>query len=500
MIGDTLALGRHTLTSKSEDMAMKPNILIFMTDQQRGDSISPYGKAKTPNLDKFCHEGIVFSEAYTASPHCCPSRATFFSGLYPSQHGVWNNVSIGNAISRGLYDGVRLWSEDMKDAGYDLYFHGKWHVSSLEGPEHRGFQVAGATEPRKTYQHARPSTAEWKGYDRIASGSRERKEGEIIRAGYPSYIHYGTEDNPFNDDNVVNEAIDGIRNRKAGSPWVRYVGTLGPHDPYFVPQKYLDMYSLDDMKLPDSFNDKMLDKPAFYRKTRDRFDRLSEQEHKEATRHYLAFCTYEDALFGRIIEALDQSGEADNTLVIYTSDHGDYMGEHGLWTKGLPCFRGAYHVPLAMRWPTGLVQPARVENAFVTLADFAPTFLELAEVGEERSFSGMSLVPFLRNEQPAEWRDAVFTQTNGNEQYGIQRSIMTKEWKLVHNGFDYEELYDLHNDPGETRNLYGDPQYDEVVKTLFTRLWGFARSVDDVCVNAYIMTALAPHGPGVIYD
>lgn len=176
------------------------------------------------------------------------------------------------------------------------------------------------------------------------------------------------------------------------------------------------------------------------------------------------------------------------------------MAEHGLWCKGLPCFKGAYHIPLAMRWPKGLVQPGRVEESFVNLADFAPTFLELAGIYTKREFAGNSLVPFIKNQKPQTWRDAIFTQSNGNELYGIQRSVMTKEWKFTYNGFDYEELYDLFQDPKECRNLFGDPAYDQVVKDLSKRIWTFSRSVDDVCINPYIMVGLAPYGPGIAYE
>lgn len=486
-------------TEQGDESMDTPNILIFMTDQQRGDTAPPYGRAKTPHLDAFCRQGLAFSEAFTVAPHCCPSRATFFSGLYPSQHGVWNNVNVGNALSRGLYDGVRLWSEDLSDAGYEMYFHGKWHVSSLEMPEHRGFSYTFGTSSfaRKPYRHEKPSTAEWKEYDALVERADGRREGEIVREGYPTYLHYGTKENPFNDGGVVADAIRVIRERPKGKPWCQYIGTLGPHDPYFVPQKYLDMYSIDDIALPDSFYDDMKEQPAMYRKVKAMFGRLSEREHREAIRHYLAFCTYEDALFGQVLEALEQSGEADNTLVMYLSDHGDYMAEHGLWCKGLPCFRGAYHIPLAIRWSKGLRNPGRVSDAFVNLADLAPTILEAAGLRTDRAFAGESLMPFVRDERPERWRDAVFTQSNGNELYGIQRSVMTKEWKFVYNGFDYEELYDLTRDPEERHNVFGRPEYDEVVRAMSKRLWAFAREADDVCINPYIMVGLAPYGPGV---
>jgi arylsulfatase A-like enzyme len=487
----------------------QPNILIFMTDQQRGDSVPPYSRAQTPNLDRFCKEGVTFSKAFTIAPHCCPSRATFFSGLYPSQHGVWNNVNVGNTLSRGLYNGVKLWSEDFHEAGYRMYYSGKWHVSDVESPLDRGFDHMAVPPPFKKslVAHDRPHVREWEQYKDFNArhAQYERQEAQIIRPGYKPYTHYGKRDNPFHDDDVIDDAVAILREReKGGQPWCQFVGPLGPHDPYFVPQGYLDRYKLEDIELPPSFKDTMEDKPSLYRRTRDKFDQLGEREQREAIRHDLAFCTYEDALFGRVLEALAAAGEADNTLVLYVSDHGDYMAEHGLWCKGLPCFKGAYHVPAVIRWPAFVQKPGRVADSFITLADFTPTFLEAAGIQTDRAFVGKSLVPFLRNETPANWPDAVFTQSNGNEQYGIQRSVMTKDWKLVYNGYDYDELYDLRSDPDEMHNLIAkgrkDPRYEAVIHELFKRLWQFAHSVDDVCVNPYVMVSLATEGPGVAFS
>jgi arylsulfatase A-like enzyme len=479
-----------------------------MSDQQRGDTVLAGSQAITPHLDAFRAEGVTFSQAFCPSPHCCPSRATFFSGLYPSQHGVWNNVNVGNTLSQGLTDGVRLWSEDFAAAGYRMSFTGKWHVSNIEGPAERGWQDGKPTAvgrgPARPGRQPPPDPYEWKQYEAIDHkwDPATRGEAEILRPGYGTYTHYGEADNPFRDGTVVAQALERLRATPTGAePWCHYVGTLGPHDPYYAPRRFLDLYDLADIELPPSFADRMADKPGLYRRTRDRFDQLSEREHREAIRHYLAFCSYEDALFGELLAELERRGERGNTLVLYVSDHGDYVAEHGLWCKGLPCFRGAYHVPAIVRWPAGLHHPGRVVDAFVSLADFAPTFLEVAEIATERGFTGRSLVPFLRAEPtPADWRDAVFTQTNGNELYGIQRSVMTRDWKYVYNGFDYDELYNLATDPGEVRNLAGLPAHRDVVRGLSRRLWRFARDTADVCINRYIMVSLAPFGPGVALD
>ena len=128
----------------------RPNILIVMTDHQRGDTVLPEHPAITPNLDRFALQGITFTETYCPSPHCCPSRATFFSGLYPSRHGVWNNVCNDQALSRGLNAEVCLWSEDLADAGYSMHFSGKWHVSVEESPADRGDEPTGLPQNRRT--------------------------------------------------------------------------------------------------------------------------------------------------------------------------------------------------------------------------------------------------------------------------------------------------------------------------------------------------------------
>ncbi|MCC5843066.1 MAG: sulfatase-like hydrolase/transferase [Verrucomicrobia bacterium] len=469
-----------------------------MTDQQRGDTVRPGHPCLTPNLDRFRARAVDFSGTFCPSPHCCPSRATFFTGLLPSEHGVWNNVEVPNAFSTDLKPGVRLWSEELAAAGYDCEFVGKWHVSFDRGPadfgwrDRRGQGHGGA--PRS---HRDISGDLWRDYARQAAlppRSNSRAEGEILRPGWSDYVHYGEHENPFNDQGVTDRARAILSSKTADSaPWCLYCGTLGPHDPYFVPRAFLDLYRDIEIPLPPNFEDTMEDKPALYRRTRGFFDQLSPEEHRGAIRHYRAFCTYEDHLFGQLLEALEAGGHAENTLVIYCSDHGDYAGEHGLWCKGLPCFRGAYHVPLLIAGPG--VRGGRSVPEMVSLADIAPTLLELTGTGAEFRHSGRSLVPWLRGETPSAWRSALFTQSNGNEQYGIQRSITTGQWKYVHNGFDFDELYDLKNDPHEQHNLAGEKRCEGIVRELCARIWRFAREHDDPCTNPYIMVGMAPAGP-----
>ncbi len=473
----------------------RPNILIFMTDHQRADTALAEHPARTPHLDRLAGEGVTFTNAYCPSPHCCPSRATFFSGLYPSGHGVWNNICNRQALSYGLRPGVRLWSEDLAEAGYRLHFCGKWHVSVEESPADRGWREEFVSAAAGT-QHGVP----WDHYRHLAREpeATSRGEGEILRPGYGTYRLYGTraEEGDPHDERVVARALELLPQLAGSEPWVLYLGAIGPHDPYVVPQRYLDLYDLDDVPLPASWHDDLADKPAVYRRLREQlFGQLSPREVREGIRHFWAYCSYLDDLFGRVLAALEATGQAENTLVVYTSDHGDYNGEHGLFAKGIPAFQGAYRVPAVVRWPAAVRDPGRRVDALVSLADFAPTFLEAAGVGCERHTTGESLMPFLYGGEPPAWRDEIHTQCNGVELYYTQRSVLTREWKYVFNGFDQDELYDLRRDPEEMRNLAGDRAYEEVKRELCARMWRFACREDDTAINSYITVSLAPYGP-----
>ena len=474
----------------------KPNILIFMTDHQRADTVLPEHPAVTPNLDAMVRDGVTFTDTFCPSPHCCPSRATFHSGLYPSRHGVWNNICNAQALSPGPNEGVRLWSEDLADAGYEMHWFGKWHVSVEESPADRGWT--------EHYVSAHRPGVHGGGWDRYRERAKtpektDRGEGEILRPGYGTYRMYGPrvchpEDH---DEKIVAQALEVLPELLAkGAPWCMYVGTVGPHDPYVAPQEFLDLYDLRRVSLPESYADDLADKPRIYQRMRNQvWDQLSEREIREGIRHFWAYCSYLDDRFGKLLKVLDASGQAENTVVLYTADHADYCGEHGLFAKGIPCFRGAYHIPAVMRWPKGIANPGRRVDVLVSEADFAPTFTELSGGTPETGLAGCSLLPFLNGEDPTDWRDAICTQCNGVELYFTQRSIQTSDYKYVFNGFDFDELYDLRRDPHEMKNLAGDPAHADIKRELIRKMWRFAASQDDSAINAYITTGLAPWGP-----
>jgi arylsulfatase A-like enzyme len=480
----------------------RPNILIVMNDQEWGGVLDPDHPCRTPHADRLAAEGLRFSQTYTTTAHCCPSRATFMTGLYPSRHGIYNNVLNQAALHESLYDGVTTFSEALGEAGYALGFAGKWHVSATESPADRGWTEYHASAVKGEMHGLR-----WERFRAMAQepeGDAAREKGELLRPGWGRYRLYGTREanpeyDPFHphDLDAVRAGIRALNDLAAGDkPWCLFVGPVGPHDPYVIPEYYATMYDPADVELPPSYYDNLLDKPRVYQRQRRFWGQMSEQEYREAIAHYWGFCTMQDDLLGMVLDALDATGQAENTVVIFTSDHGDYAGAHGLFMKGVAAFDECYHVPCVVRWPRGIANPGRTVGEFVTLADFAPTFAELAGATLPET-TGQSMVPFFRGEAPAEWPDAVYSQFNGVELYYSQRFVRTKEWKYVYNGFDFDELYNLQDDPHCLRNLAEDPRFRPVVEEMCARMWRFGYLQDDIFCNPYPTVSLAPYGPMV---
>jgi arylsulfatase A-like enzyme len=484
----------------------RPNILVFMSDQEQADVVHPEHPCITPNASRLAREGVLFRRAYCPTAHCCPSRATFMTGVYPSRHGIYNNVSTPTAIHYGLNPGLTTFSEVLRRDGYQMAYAGKWHVSNEEGPADRGWDELYVTANKGAYMHR--SLDQWRRQATSPTAEADRRPGEIIRPGWGNVTLYDTYDTDpvqaprgyeeTNDFRVVESALDHLPKLAHGrQPWCLFVGPLGPHDPYVVPEQFARLYDPKSVPLPPSFADTLEDKPRIYQRVRRQYwDQLSEDEVRDAIAHYWAYCSMEDALFGLVLDALDATGQAEDTLVLRTSDHGDYCAAHGLWAKGVPAFREGYSIPLVARWPAGIANPGRTVEEFVTLADVAPTLVDVAGLSIPEGWHGASFRPFLEDRTPETWTDAFFTQFNGVELYYSQRSVTTREYKYVYNGFDFDELYDLRVDPSEMANLADRPEYAEVKRNLVRRMWEFGyRTGDEMMFNPYVTVALAPFGP-----
>lgn len=480
----------------------RPNFLIVMTDQQRADAVSVALDGWTPHVAAFARDAAHLRQTYCPSPHCAPSRASFFTGVYPSRHGIWNNILNTQALTRDPIPGTRFWSESLASAGYELHFAGKWHVAYSSTPRDYGWTehfLSGVS-------HLNYHGPRWNYYEKLAACPRRtRPRGGIERPGWGDTVIYQTMPSGYtepHDEQTTDAAVCALRGLKGSArPWMLYAGLIGPHDPYQVPPEWIARIPDEACALPASYTDTLRDKPVIYQRLRNQiWGQLSPDEVREARRHYLAYCAYVDNLFGKIMAALREIGAEENTVVVFLSDHGDYLGDHGLFYKGVASFRGAYHVPCFVRWPRGGIDGSRATDALISLTDFGPTFLELAGIAAPPGgFSGRSLAPLLRpgnaDSRAAAWRDTLYTQCNGLELYYSQRMVFTRDWKYVFNGFDRDELYDLGADPHEMRNLAAEPGCRPVIREMCRRMWKFAHEQDDEIINNYHTAALAPFGP-----
>lgn len=476
----------------------RPNILIFMTDQQQQAVTEPGHPCRTPNLDRLSKEGITFNRMYTTMTHCCPSRASFMTGLYPSEHGVHNNLCNQPALSKGLKPGVDTFAEQLKESGYSMHFSGKWHVSTEENPSDRGWETLELTAAKDAKMgHA---IEDWRRQSKQPEEAH-RKPGEIVRPGWGNYQLYGTSPKSIentSDYRVVRNAADRLEKlRGQEEPWCMYVGVLGPHDPFIVPEPYASMYNLKDVSLPPNYKDDLKDKPGVYRRMRRVWDQLTEEEIKASIAHYWGYCSMVDDLFGLILNKLDDTGQADDTIVIFLSDHGESLAAHGLYLKGISPFEETYKIPCIVRWPNGIKSPDQKIDSLASIMDWAPTFLDLANVNGKKRMSGRSLSPLFEAEQPEPFREAVFAQCNGVEVYYTYRMVITDQYKFIYHPTDVDELYDLKNDPYEMVNLADDPGMHEIKKQMYLLMWKELADADDIIFNQYPSVATADFGPAL---
>lgn len=499
-------------------MARRPNILIVMSDHHNGYALGsePGAAIKTPVMDRLAAEGMLFTEMRTTSPMCAPARAALMSGLYCHANGMWNNNHTSAAMRVDVYPHVRMWSENLRDAGYRLRYIGKWHVSATRTPSHFGWEEPGLVVGSDEHGGQRDPRAAAVPYSEslvpaspARRSERATRNQQLVNAlyqereGWPRRILYGTTTTPpeeLRDGRLATRAVQLIE-EQAGwqEPWCLYVGWSNPHDPYVAHERYLRQYDLDTIPRPESYGDDLRDKPNIYRRLHEQlWGHLEWREVAQMIRHYYGMVTFLDEQLGRILDALHRTGQTEDTIVLYTSDHGDYVGAHGLFAKGVPAFDEAYRVPLLVRWPAGVRRPGRRVDAFVTLQDIGPTLLEAARAAPLENIHGRSLLPFFRGDTPADWPQEFVGEFLGHENFYTQRQVRTRTHKYVWNAFDYDELYDLTQDPHEMRNVQAEPTYQEVKRDLIGRLWRWALATDDIINNAYPMNAILPYGPGIV--
>lgn len=427
----------------------QPNIIVIMADQLAPHFTGAYGHpvAKTPNLDALAKRGMRFDAAYCNSPLCAPSRFAFMSGQHISRIAAYDNASEFKAS-------VPTFAHYLKSLGYRTCLSGKMH---FVGPDQmHGFEDRVTTD---IYPADFAWTPDWEApderIDKWYHNMQTVKESGLAHATFQ--IDY--------DDEVAFAArrwlFDAARDRALGNaaPFAMVASFIHPHDPYVARPEWWNLYSDDDIDMP-AFVPAPEDQDPFSRRLMDGIEAsyvpLSEEEVRRARRAYLANVSYFDSKIGALVQTLEETGALDNTIIIVTADHGDMLGERGLWYK-MNFFEHSARVPLVMAGPGVLV--GAVPNA-VSLVDLLPTFIELAGgdltmLGEP--IDGRSLVPLMRgDEDPVDEAIGEYcAEMTGYPVIMIRRGPL----KYIHCDSDPPQLYDLGADPLETRNVAADPDY-----------------------------------------
>jgi arylsulfatase A-like enzyme len=455
-----------------------PNILWICTDQQRYDTIHALGNThiRTPNLDRLVAEGVSFTRAYTQSPICTPSRACFLTGRYPSTLHINRN---GNAY---FPDDIPLITRTLADVGYDCGLVGKLHLSAANGrveirPDdgYRVFKWSHHPTPETfwpTDQHAYQKWLVDQDIDWSAAYGAQAVSGWTVQTSYRPGIAAQYHQTTW----CADETIAHMLQRREG-PWLMSVNPFDPHPPFDPPAEYLGRMDIDRMPLPLFQPEELQSQLAFVGIDHQTETPLSPEDYdaKRMIAAYYAQIELIDDQVGRMLDALESSGQREHTIVIFTSDHGEMLGDHGLVLKGCRFYEGAVHVPLIVSWPGRFGQGIR-SDALVELADIVPTLLDVVRLPISNNVHGMSLLPILCGQaDPAvhhrfvrcEYHDALDRPFASHA-----NMIYDGRYKLVvYHGHAIGELYDLQEDPQEFRNLWDDPSAlslkHELTKELF---------------------------------
>ncbi len=437
----------------------RPNILFICVDQHnaRKAGFAGHSLVQTPNLDKLAARGTVFSNCYSNSPVCVPARAAMFTGLYPHEVGAYDNAS--------PFDGrVPTWAARLRDdAGYRSLATGK--LDFLYNRDY-GF------EERRT-EHGHDTSPDITAYFR---------DPIVPRLGSRALINGYIDEQPHGDQRLAEEAVSFLSEEAAGldRPWLFYLGLNSPHPEWRIPRKYFEMYPLENLDMPVVPGGWPPDLHPVLAMTNhyNRFDEapFPEEDIRRARAAYYGMITMLDQWLGTVLNALDKSGQAENTVVVFTSDHGEMLGEHGMWLKGDP-YDGAAQVPLIIAGPG--IGKGKVD-APVSHVDLAATILELGGLKPFPGIRGRSVLPLVRGDENPEDR-VVYCELNNEGTCTGTFWVRKGPWKFIHFVGRAPLLFNLDDDPGEFVNLAGREKYRGPQKMLESLL---RDSVDPEKVSA----------------
>jgi len=435
----------------------RPNLLVIMSDQHAARWCGYAGDptVRTPQLDRLAGEGVVFANAYCNSPICVPSRMSFLTGRHVQHIGIWDNHTI-------LPSETETFAHGLGRAGYDVVLNGKMH---FRGPDKRhGFRAQLSADPAGDDPNSFP-IPRWREGGRVPiRGATELRFGEGI----------GKKE----DYEAEAAAIEYLgRPERREQPWAMVVGIYAPHPPWQAQREYLDQYRREQVPLPQLRPGQVENQHPVHRRKRELWQKAPfPDDMVRGARHtYFALTTRVDDQIGRILAALERSGQAEDTLVVYTSDHGEMLGEHALWNKSSLLEESA-RVPLILSWPGTLPRGRRVDGC-VSLVDLTATLLDAGGAPGALPLDGRSLLGLAARPDSA-WPDEAICELYATWTDRPLAMLRRGRHKLHLSHEEAPQLYDLTTDPREMTDLASDPAHAGLLRDLtrsLTARWDSAR-------------------------
>jgi iduronate 2-sulfatase len=437
--------------------------VLYITADDLNNRLGCYGDpvVQSPNIDRLAGRGVRFDRAYCQYPLCNPSRASFLTGLTPDHTRVYENAT---QFRKNVPDAVSM-PQTFQKHGYYVARIGKLYHYGVPGQ----IGTDGLDDPPSWQKVVNP-----RGRDR----AEESKIFSLVPGqfgGTLSWLAAEGTDEEQTDGIGAAEAIK-LLQENGHKPFFLAVGFYRPHTPFVAPKKYFDMYPVDRIRLPEVPADERDGAPApAFGSAKPEQGRMTDAQRREAIQAYFASTTFMDAQVGKVVNALERLKLADNTLVVFHSDHGYHLGEHGLWQK-MSLFEESARVPLVIYDPRSRGR-GRVSRRTVELVDLHRTLADLCGLNAPSNLDGESLSPLMQDPQ-AKWNHPAFTQVRRGGGQGAMpfmgRSVRTERWRYTEwaDGERGAQLYDHKEDPHERRNLAADPSHAETVAEMRKLLRG----------------------------
>ena len=440
-------------------MNSRPNILWICTEHQRFDTVGALGNPhiRTPNLDRLVDEGVAFTHAFCQNPVCTPSRSSFLTGRYPS-------TTLCRQNGQNIPDSEIPITQVLRDLGYDCGLAGKLHVSAAQSGRERRID-----DGYRMFQWSHGST-EAHGGEWVRWLEEQGLSFDEVYRKSPILLSREIADRRYHQTTwCFEQALDFVQQERKG-PWLASINPFAAHDPFDFLPEYYERYDASALP-PPIFRAGELDNKPYPQQARYRYhpsggyESTTVQQRCEMKAAYYATIEHIDDELGRVLDWLDESRQRENTLIIFMADHGEMLGDHGIFTKGPFFYDPAVRIPLILSWP-GSLPRGKKSDALVELVDVAPTLYSLLELEIPVRVQGQSLMPVISDSAASEHRDGVYCEYYNSNPPGTAKHrtpTYATMWRtrthkiVVYHGETYGELYDLETDPREFDNLWERP-------------------------------------------